>query len=57
MGDMGLNIDHDISSIYCDNDINDDNWWNPVSLEKSIIFPIFTPNRVLWAYTCNVMTV
>ncbi len=49
MGDMGLKIYHDISGIYCDNDINDDNSENPVSLEKSIIFPIFTPNRVLWA--------
>ncbi len=49
MGDMGLKIYHDISGIYCDNDINDDNSGNPVSLEKSIIFPIFTPNRVLWA--------
>ncbi len=59
MGDMGLKIYHDISGIYCDNDINDDNSGNPVSLEKSIIFPIFTPNRVLWAteYTCNAMTV
>ncbi len=47
MGDMGLTIYHDISCIYCDNDINDDNSGNPVSLEKSIIFPIFTPNRVL----------
>ncbi len=47
MGDMGLKIYHDISCIYCDNDINDDNSGNPVSLEKSIIFPIFTPNRVL----------
>ncbi len=46
---MGLKIYHDISGIYCDNDINDDNSGNPVSLEKSIIFPIFTPNRVLWA--------
>ncbi len=49
MGDMGLKIYHDISGIYCDNDINDDNTRNPVSLEKSIIFPVFTPNRVLWA--------
>ncbi len=49
MGDMGLKIYHDISVICCDNDINDDNSGNPVSLEKSIIFPIFTPNRVLWA--------
>ncbi len=49
MGDMGLKIYHDISGIYCDNDINDDNSGNPVSLEKSIIFPVFTPNRVLWA--------
>ncbi len=47
MGDMGLKIYHDISVICCDNDINDDNSGNPVSLEKSIIFPIFTPNRVL----------
>ncbi len=47
MGDMGLKIYHNISGIYCDNDINDDNSGNPVSLEKSIIFPIFTPNRVL----------
>ncbi len=45
MGDMGLKIYHDISGIYCDN--NDDNSGNPVSLEKSIIFPVFTPNRVL----------
>ncbi len=44
MGDMGLKIYH---GIYCDNDINDDNSGNPVSLEKSIIFPIFTPNRLL----------
>ncbi len=43
MGDMGFH------GICCDNDINDDNSGNPVSLEKSIIFPIFTPNRVLWA--------
>ncbi len=49
MGDMGLKIYHDISGIYCDNDINDDNSGNPVSLEKCIIFPIFTQNRVLWA--------
>ncbi len=47
--DMGLKIYHDIFGIYCDNDINDDNSGNPVSLEKSIIFPIFTPNRVLGA--------
>ncbi len=47
MGDMGLKIYHNISGIYCDNDINDDNSGNPVSLEKSIIFPIFTPNSVL----------
>ncbi len=32
MGDMGLKIYHDISVIYCDNDINDDNSGNPVSL-------------------------
>ncbi len=38
-----------ISGIYCDNDINDDNTGNPVSLEKSIIFPTFTQKRVLWA--------
>ncbi len=44
---MGLTIYHDISVIYCDNDITDDNSGNPASLEKSIIFPIFTPNRVL----------
>ncbi len=44
MGDMGLKIYHDISGIYCDNDI--DNSGNPVSLE-SIIFPIITQNRVL----------
>ncbi len=31
MGDMGLKIYHDISGIYCDNDINDDNSGNPVS--------------------------
>ncbi len=49
MGDMGLKIYQHISDIYCDNDINDDNSGNPVSLEKSIIFPIFTPNRVLGA--------
>ncbi len=42
MGDMGLRIYHNISGIYCDNDINDDNSGKPVSLEKSIIFPIFT---------------
>ncbi len=30
MGYMGLKIDHDISGIYCDNDINDDNSGNPV---------------------------
>ncbi len=47
MGDMGLEIYHDISGIYCYNDINDDNSGNPVSLAKSIIFPVFTPNRVL----------
>ncbi len=47
MGDMGLKIYHDISGIYCDNDINDDNSGNPVSLEKSITFPIFTQNSVL----------
>ncbi len=35
--------------IYCNNDINDDNSGNPVSVEKSIIFPIFTQIRVLWA--------
>ncbi len=28
--------------IFCDN-INDDNLRNPVCLERSIIFPIFTP--------------
>ncbi len=44
---MGLKIYHDICAIYCDNDINDDNSGNPVSLEKSIIFSVFTPNRVL----------
>ncbi len=49
MGDMGLKRYHDISDIYCDNDINDDNSGNPVSLEKSIIVPMFTPNRVLRA--------
>ncbi len=47
MGDMGLKIYHNTSCIYCDTDINDDNSGNAVSLEKSIIFPIFTPNRVL----------
>ncbi len=61
MGDMGLKIYHDISCIYCDNDINDDNSGNPGSLEKSIIFPIFTPNSVLWAllteYTRNAMLI
>ncbi len=49
MGVMSLNVYHDIYGIYCDNDINDDNSVNPVSLEKSFIFPIFTQNRVLWA--------
>ncbi len=44
---MGLKMYHDISGIYCDNDINDDDLENPVSLEKAIIFPIFTQNRVL----------
>ncbi len=39
---MRLKIYHDISGIYCDNDINDDNSGNPISLEKRIIFPIFT---------------
>ncbi len=29
MGDMGLKIYHDISGIYCDNYINDDNSGNP----------------------------
>ncbi len=67
MGDMGLKIYHGISGIYCDNDINDDKSGNPVSLETSIIFPIFTPNRQgivsitivfgITEYTCNVMTV
>ncbi len=47
MGDMSLKIYHNISGIYCDDDIKDDNSGNPVSLEKSIIFPSFTPNRVL----------
>ncbi len=47
MGDMGLKIYHDISGIYWDNDINDDNSGNPVSLAKTIIFPILTQNRVL----------
>ncbi len=47
MGDMGLKIYHDISGIYCNNDINDDNSGNPVSLEKSISFLFLTPNRVL----------
>ncbi len=42
MGDMGLKIYHGISGIYCDNDINDNNSGNPVSLEKSIIFPILS---------------
>ncbi len=50
MGDMGLKIYHNISDIYCNNDINDDNSGNPVSLEKSIIFLIFTQNRV-WRRT------
>ncbi len=49
MGDMGIKIYHNISVIYCNNDINDDNSGNPGSLEKSIIFPNFTSNRVLWA--------
>ncbi len=49
MGDMGLKIYHNISGIYCDNDINDDNSGNPVSLEKSAMFPLFTQNRVLLA--------
>ncbi len=53
MGDMGLKIYHGISGIYCD----DDNSGNPVSLEKSIIVPIFTQNSVLWALLSNVMTV
>ncbi len=44
---MGLKIYHDISGIYWDNDINDDNSGNPVSLAKTIIFPILTQNRVL----------
>ncbi len=26
LGDMGLKIYHDISGIYCDNDINNDNY-------------------------------
>ncbi len=47
MGNMSLNIYHNISGIYCDNNVNDNNSGNPVSLEKSIIFPIFTQNRVL----------
>ncbi len=32
---MDLKIYHNISGIYCDNDINDDNLGNPVSLEKN----------------------
>ncbi len=49
MGDMGLKILNikNISGIYCDTDINDDNSGNPVSLEKSISFLFLTPNRVL----------
>ncbi len=43
---MGLIIYHNISDIYCDSDINDDNSGNPVSLEKIINFPIFTQNTV-----------
>ncbi len=46
---MGIKIYHNISVIYCNNDINDDNSGNPGSLEKSIIFPNFTSNRVLLA--------
>ncbi len=38
---------NDISGIYCDNDINDDNSGNPVSLEKCISFLFLPPNRVL----------
>ncbi len=37
-GRYGLKIYQHISDIYCDNDINDDNSGNPVSLEKSISF-------------------
>ncbi len=51
MGNMGLKIYHDISGIYCNNDIKDDNSGNPVSLEKSIIVPIFTQNRVFTLFT------
>ncbi len=47
MGVMGLKVYHNISGIYCGNDINDDNSGNPVSLEKSFIFPIFTPKKRL----------
>ncbi len=46
MGLKILNIKN-ISGIYCDTDINDDNSGNPVSLEKSISFLFLTPNRVL----------
>ncbi len=56
MGDMCLKIYHFISGIYSGNDINDDNSGNPVSLEKSIIFPIFTQNRVLWALLSSLHT-
>ncbi len=39
---MCFKIYPDISGIYRDNDINDDNSGSPVSLDKRIIFPIFT---------------
>ncbi len=54
MGDMGLKIYHDISGIYCDNDISDDNSGNPVSLEKCIIFSYFYPKQGVVSIT-NVM--
>ncbi len=38
---MGLKIYHNISGIYCDNDINDDNSGNPVS--RQVLSFLFLP--------------
>ncbi len=49
MGDMGLKIYHNISGIYCDNDINDDKTDKSCFVREKYYLSYFTPNRVLGA--------
>ncbi len=43
MGDMGLKIYHNFYGIYCDNNVNDNNSENPISLEKKYNLSYFYP--------------